>query len=262
MSSFMRPVHVVPIAASCALHAALAIVLALVMPHWAGPLPSVLEAEIVEIERPAPRAEQPPPPRAAAPRPSALSRVAETRMPVAPAPPPVAQPPVPAPPPPVPPPVAAAPAPTPVPAPITPAAPVSPAPPAREPFTIAAPEAPGRAGELSASAERPVPPATPVAKAAPDEGITRMATPSGGYQVRPSYPAAARRLGIEGTSLLRVYVSADGRVTDVQVDQSAGHPDLDRAATDAVRRWKFEPGRRGAEAVGMWVRLPVQFVLR
>jgi protein TonB len=89
-----------------------------------------------------------------------------------------------------------------------------------------------------------------------------MAAPSGGYQVRPSYPSTARRLGIEGTSMLRVYVSAEGRVTDVQVDQSAGHPDLDRAAAEAVRRWKFEPGRRGSEPVGMWVRLPVQFVLR
>jgi protein TonB len=101
-----------------------------------------------------------------------------------------------------------------------------------------------------------------VAKAPPDEGITRMATPSGGYQVRPAYPSTPRRLGLEGTSMLRVFVAADGRVTDVQVDQTAGHPDLDRAAVDAVRRWKFEPGRRGTEPVGMWVRLPVQFVLK
>jgi protein TonB len=101
-----------------------------------------------------------------------------------------------------------------------------------------------------------------VAKTSPDAAVTRSATPTGGYQVRPSYPSTARRLGIEGTSLLRVYVAADGRVTEIAVDQSAGHPDLDRAAVDAVRRWKFEPGRRGSEAIGMWVRLPVQFVLR
>jgi protein TonB len=101
-----------------------------------------------------------------------------------------------------------------------------------------------------------------VAKAPSDEGVTSMATPSGGYQVRPSYPSTARRLGVEGTTLLRVHVAADGRVTDIQVDQSAGHPDLDRAAAEAVRRWKFEPGRRGNEPIGMWVRLPVQFVLK
>jgi protein TonB len=59
-----------------------------------------------------------------------------------------------------------------------------------------------------------------------------------------------------------VHVLADGRVGDIDVEQSAGHPDLDQAATDAVRRWRFEPARRGEQAVAMWVRLPVEFRLR
>ena len=136
------------------------------------------------------------------------------------------------------------------------------------PFSVAASEPTAAPAELPAAIGRPATPAAaPVlplamAKAPPDAGITRLAAPSGGYQVQPSYPSSARRLGIEGTTLLRVYVAADGRVSDVQVDQSAGHPDLDRAAAEAVRRWKFEPGRRGSEPVGMWVRLPVQFVLK
>lgn len=92
--------------------------------------------------------------------------------------------------------------------------------------------------------------------------VTRMAIPRGGYQVTPSYPASARRLGIEGTALLRVFVDSDGRVGDVVVKQSAGHPDLDRAAAEAVRRWRFEPARRGADTVAMWVELPVEFHLR
>jgi protein TonB len=80
--------------------------------------------------------------------------------------------------------------------------------------------------------------------------------------VRPAYPAAPRRLGIQGTTLLRVHVLADGRIGDVLVEESAGHRDLDEAAADAVRRWRFEPARRGTEAVAMWVLLPVQFRLR
>jgi periplasmic protein TonB len=98
--------------------------------------------------------------------------------------------------------------------------------------------------------------------AAPPGPLTRTAIPRGGYQVTPSYPATARRLGIAGTALLRVFVDAEGRVGDVVVKQSAGHPDLDRAAADAVRRWRFEPARRGAETVAMWVELPVEFQLR
>jgi protein TonB len=93
-------------------------------------------------------------------------------------------------------------------------------------------------------------------------GITQTAIPRGGYQVRPSYPGTARRLGIQGTTTLRIFVDVDGRVTDIVVEQSAGHADLDHAAADAVRRWRFEPARRGAEAVGMWVLLPVEFRLR
>jgi protein TonB len=101
----------------------------------------------------------------------------------------------------------------------------------------------------------------PDAAAAPG-ALTRTAIPRGGYQVTPSYPQTARRLGIEGTTLLSVFVDSRGRVADVVVKQSAGHPDLDRAATNAVRRWRFEPARRGAEPVAMWVELPVEFNLR
>jgi len=98
--------------------------------------------------------------------------------------------------------------------------------------------------------------------AAAPAAVTRTAIPRGGYQITPSYPATARQLGVEGTALLSVFVDADGRVAQVVVRQSAGHPDLDRAAADAVRRWRFEPARRGAEAVAMWVELPVEFHLR
>jgi TonB family protein len=93
-------------------------------------------------------------------------------------------------------------------------------------------------------------------------GITRTAIPRGGYQVQPRYPATARRQGIQGTTLLRVFVASDGRVTDVGVEKTAGHADLDEAAADAVRRWRFDPARRGEEAVAMWVLLPVEFRLR
>ena len=97
---------------------------------------------------------------------------------------------------------------------------------------------------------------------APGDSVTRLAHPRGGYQVRPVYPATARALGIQGTTLLRVFVSAEGRVIEVVVERSAGHPDLDRAAAAAVGRWRFEPALRGTEPVGMWVLVPVEFHLR
>ena len=261
ISASVRLARAVPLAASCALHLALAGVVAGLLPHWVSPAPTVLEAQLVEPDRPmAPREPERPIARPAAPKPTMLPRFIEAPKSVST---PPAAPPATFPPAPDAPQAAAAPAPPepallplPVPPPV--------ASPPRERFAIAATEPSTVSAELPASPKaRPVvAPPLAVAKASPDAEITRTATPSGGYQVRPSYPSTARRLGIEGTSLLRVFVAADGRVTEIEVDQSAGHPDLDRAAVDAVRRWKFEPGRRGSEAIGMWVQLPVQFVLR
>jgi protein TonB len=80
--------------------------------------------------------------------------------------------------------------------------------------------------------------------------------------VTPPYPESARRLGIQGVAQLRFEVLPTGRVGSILVDRSAGHPDLDRAAVDAVRQWRFEPARRGSEPVAVWVTLPVRFELR
>jgi periplasmic protein TonB len=94
-----------------------------------------------------------------------------------------------------------------------------------------------------------------------DEGGGSTSLPRGGYQVKPRYPDSARRQGIEGTVVVKAYVTEQGRVIEVQVEQSAGHPDLDRAAVEAVGRWRFEPAQRGRQPVAMWVSIPVKFVL-
>ena len=93
------------------------------------------------------------------------------------------------------------------------------------------------------------------------EALSGLARPLGGYQVKPRYPESARRAGVQGVTLLRVRVLENGRVGEVVVDQSAGFRDLDFAAMDAVKKWLFEPARRGKEAVSVWVMLPVKFEL-
>jgi TonB family protein len=93
------------------------------------------------------------------------------------------------------------------------------------------------------------------------EALSGTARPLGGYQVKPRYPESARRAGAQGVTTLRVRVLENGRVSDVIVEQSAGFRDLDTAAMDAVKKWLFEPARRGKEAVAVWVMLPVKFEL-
>ena len=91
---------------------------------------------------------------------------------------------------------------------------------------------------------------------------TADAVPRYAENARPDYPQLARLRGYQGVVVLLVEVLADGRAGRVEIRSSAGHDILDRAALEAVRTWKFEPGRREGRAVTMSVEVPVRFVLR
>lgn len=78
----------------------------------------------------------------------------------------------------------------------------------------------------------------------------------------PRYPSLARRLGKEGVVGLEVFVSAAGTVEEIKIASGSGHEMLDTAALAAVRGWRFAPGLRNGQPVGMWVRVPVRFALR
>jgi protein TonB len=266
MMSYRSLVRVTPIVASLLLHVVAYGAIAMV-PKFTSVRERVLIADLIEPD-PTPPTPVTAPPRSKAPkppdrRPLAPPKPIETPMPAVP--PPTPEPRVEEPPPAPPPPVVQQPAP--------PAAPASPAAAAAPRITapIDAPVATS-SDTMAVSAPPAVPPpptaassrapSGPSVAALPPDGVTQTAVPRGGYQVRPSYPSNARRLGIQGTTLLSVFVAVDGRVGDVVVKQSAGHPDLDHAAAEAVKRWRFEPARRGREAVAMWVLLPVEFRLR
>ncbi|HKY08838.1 MAG TPA: energy transducer TonB, partial [Candidatus Binatia bacterium] len=93
------------------------------------------------------------------------------------------------------------------------------------------------------------------------EALSGLARPLGGYQVKPRYPESARRAGAQGITTLRVRVLENGKVGEVQIEQSAGFRDLDLAAMEAVKKWLFEPAKRGKDPVSVWVMLPVKFEL-
>jgi len=78
----------------------------------------------------------------------------------------------------------------------------------------------------------------------------------------PSYPLAARYEGAEGRVVLRVRVDASGTVRAIALAATSGHPILDRAAMEAVRRWRFEPARAAGLPVPGEVDVPIQFRLR
>jgi protein TonB len=78
---------------------------------------------------------------------------------------------------------------------------------------------------------------------------------------KPGYPAAARARGQEGTVLVWVLVGEDGTPEQVQVKESSGWNLLDRAAVDAIKKWRFAPAQRGGKPVADWVLVPVRFRL-
>ena len=80
----------------------------------------------------------------------------------------------------------------------------------------------------------------------------------------PVYPADALQTdrnypGLVRIVKLRVTVTAQGTVADVQIEVSSGVPSIDNGAAQVMRSWRFEPGRRGGRATTMDVIQPIRF---
>jgi len=61
-------------------------------------------------------------------------------------------------------------------------------------------------------------------------------------KVTPEYPALARQLNVSGKVKLEVTIAADGHVVSART--IGGSPLLVGAATDAVKKWRYEPGSK------------------
>jgi len=61
-------------------------------------------------------------------------------------------------------------------------------------------------------------------------------------KVLPEYPPLARQMNVMGKVKIEATVSADGRVVETRV--VGGSPLLVNAATDALKKWRFEPGTK------------------
>jgi len=97
-----------------------------------------------------------------------------------------------------------------------------------------------------AAVETPAPP-PPAPIVPPDVDAATMNNPP------PVYPMESRRRHEQGVVRLRVIITPEGRVKDISVARSSGFDRLDKAALDAVRKWRFRPGTQAGlpvEAVG------------
>jgi protein TonB len=77
-------------------------------------------------------------------------------------------------------------------------------------------------------------------------------------RVEPQYTEMARRARLEGTVIVEAVIDETGHVVNVKVLK--GLPmGLDKAAVDAVSRWRFEPATLHGRAVKVFYSLTVNF---
>ena len=103
----------------------------------------------------------------------------------------------------------------------------------------------------------PPPPSGPQVKFIPYDDPPVPLTP-----IRPKYPEIAQEAGIEGTVFIQAFNDKQGRVIETTIIKGIPNTGLDEAAIKAIRKTRFRPARQRERAVGVWISIPVNFILK
>jgi TonB family protein len=79
------------------------------------------------------------------------------------------------------------------------------------------------------------------------------------YGVRPNYPPAAKRIGLEGVVVIDAVIDATGKVTNMKV--VSGPVLLQDAVLDSVRKWNYAPGYLDDKPVSVEMLITIEFRL-
>ena len=78
---------------------------------------------------------------------------------------------------------------------------------------------------------------------------------------KPEFPSSARERGIGGWVDVLFTVRVDGTTTDISVSGAEPAGIFEQSAMAAVRRWKYEPVRRGGRAIEQRARVRIRFAI-
>ncbi|HBV76039.1 MULTISPECIES: energy transducer TonB [Vibrio] len=78
---------------------------------------------------------------------------------------------------------------------------------------------------------------------------------------KPRYPRLAQRKGIEGTATYEIWLDANGNQLKQSLISSSGADMLDKAALDAIKKWKFSPQKINGISIAHRVQVPIRFQL-
>jgi TonB family protein len=81
-------------------------------------------------------------------------------------------------------------------------------------------------------------------------------------EVKPTYTEDAVAHRIQGTVVLEVVVTRDGRPSQIRVVRSLDPEGLDEEAIAAVTQWRFDPGRLSGTPVDVLVTIMLDFWIR
>lgn len=95
----------------------------------------------------------------------------------------------------------------------------------------------------------------------PDFSLTFTTPPMLTRRAKPVYPSLAREAGIEGTVLIKVVISPEGKVVGATVMESDVSTTMEEEALRAARLCEFEPARNGNLKVASTVVIPFNFRL-
>jgi periplasmic protein TonB len=87
-----------------------------------------------------------------------------------------------------------------------------------------------------------------------------VSAPKAIFAPDPEYSEEARKAKYQGTCVLMLIVSPDGRTRDIRIARSLGLG-LDEKAIEAVKQWKFEPALKDGKPVSVAINVEVSFRL-
>jgi len=94
------------------------------------------------------------------------------------------------------------------------------------------------------------------------ESATKADKEHPNYAPTPRYPRLARVRGLEGEVIIKVAVNPAGVPVRTSLVRSSGHPVLDKAALEGLKKWRFGPTSKITKTIAFTTQKTVKFQLQ
>lgn len=110
--------------------------------------------------------------------------------------------------------------------------------------------------------EKTAQPTQEVPKKTSQETATKADREHPHFAPTPQYPRLARLRGLEGEVVIQLAVNSKGVPIKTKLVRSSGHPVLDQAALEGLKKWRFEKSTEISQTIAFTTRKTVKFQLQ